>query len=335
MRPWIHESDLARYLENQRSIARARTPATPPLTHAQLSIPQEDMRRIDQIMTALHNLRLRLTTSEELADHAAQLFVYLQDLQRDLSTQAPDQAFARLQPLRDLIFWLPPLILRAGESDLAPLTLLSHLYAVALAVEPLFPDIGGAYLGSMSVLPFERVHELLRNRRSTQPQDTGVQVALSLIDMPIQILNAYRLKQRHNSQSSAMVGYSPHNSPYPTPQIPGEPPVGYSGSHPLPGSAYFPPAPGSGIEPHRESSISSASSLTRAHSMSDRSLASGSPHAMGMVYGASSGGGPRSSHEIPGARMDYFGQAQAAPYIPYGGMNMNTRFVTPQTQLWT
>lgn len=342
MRQWMNDSDLARYLENQRTVARARTPATPTMPHAQLSIPHEDLRRVEQITTALHNLRLRLSTNEDLAEQAGRLVDYLQDLQRDLSSQGPEQAFIRLQPLRDLIFWLPPSILRAGESDLAALTLLSHLYASALAVEPLFPDIGGAYLGSMSVLPLERVHDMLRTRRTTQPQDTGIQVALSLIDVPIQIMTSYRLRQRHNSQTGQNMEsyrtYSPHGSPYTAPQIPiststdgstapmySHSPHHGSGSLPLPGSAYFQAALGPG-EPRRESSMSSVSSLGRTLS------GSGSPHVMGMVYGSPAMQQPRSSHELQGSRVDYFGQIQA-PYNPYGSINMNTRFVAP-SQLW-
>lgn len=347
MRPWVHESDLARFLDGQRSIARARTPTTPTLPHVQLPVPHEDLRRVEQITTALHNLQLRLSNSEELADHARRLVDYLQDLQQDIQIQAPEQTFPRLQPLRDLIFWLPSSILRTGESDLAALTLLAHLYASALAVEPLFPEIGGAYLGSMSVLPLERVHEILMSRRSTQPQDASVQVALSLVDVPIQIMTAYRLRQRQNSQSMDAYRHSPQGSPYVSPHMP----ISSSGtdvssqsmysnssihgpnSLPLPGS-YFPNASSPG-DVRRESSMSSIGSLGRSHSIPERTLSSGSTgNAMSMVYGSpppQHQQGPRSSHEVPGSRMDYFGQTQA-PY-QYGSMNMNTRFVTP-SQLW-
>ncbi|KIW94264.1 uncharacterized protein Z519_05580 [Cladophialophora bantiana CBS 173.52] len=349
MRAWIHESDLVRYLENQRTMVRARTPATPTMPHTQTSIPHEDLRRIEQITTALHNLRLRLSTNEELQEHAGRLVDYLQDLQRDLSTQAPDKAFSRLQPLRDMIFWLPPQVLRGTDTDLAALALLSHLYASALAVEPLFPDIGGGYLGSMSLFPLEKLHDILRARRATQPQDANVQTALSLMDVPVQIMTSYKMRQRHNSQGSQSVEgyhYSPQGSPYAGPRMPMATPTSDSSAAPIypnsplhapgslsiPGSAYFQAALGPG-EGRRESSISSASSLGRAHSMSDRSLASSSPHTMGMVYGSPATQHPRSSHELPGSRMDYFGQTQA-PYNPYGSMNMNTRFVAP-SQLWT
>ncbi|KIY01920.1 uncharacterized protein Z520_02058 [Fonsecaea multimorphosa CBS 102226] len=351
MRMWIHESELARYLESQRSIARAITPATPTMPHGPVSIPHEDLRRIEQITTALHSLRLRLSANEELQEHTGHLIDYLQELQRDLPIQAPDHVFSRLQPLRDMIFWLPSLILRSTESDLGPLALLSHLYASAIAVELLLPDLGGAYLGSMSVAPLEKVHDILVTRRATQPQDTNIQMALSLMDVPIQIMTAYGLRQRHSSQGSQGVEgyhYSPHGSPYPGPRMPiatstsdtptapiyPNSPLHAPGSLSIPGSAYFQAALGPG-EPRRESSISSASSLGRAHSMSSdhRSLASSSPHAMGMVYGSPATQHPRSSHELPGSRMDYFGQIQA-PYHQYGSMNMNTRFVAP-SQLWT
>lgn len=350
MRPWAHESDLARYLDNQRTIARARTPATPTLPHAQVSIPHEDIRRVEQITTALHNLQLRLTNSDELVENAGHLVDYLNELQSDLQFQTPEQTFPRLQPLRDLIFWLPPAILRSGESDLAALTLLAHLYATALAIEQLFPDIGGAYLGSMSVLPLECINEILKGRRNSQPQDTSVQMASQLMEVPAQILSAYRLRQRHNSQGSQSMDvyrHSPSASPYVSPHMP----ISSSGtdisaqSHysnsslhghnslPLPGSSYFPGISNAG-DVRRDSSISSIGGLGRAHSMTERTMSSGSiGNAMAMVYASPAPQHqhhPRSSHELSGSRMDYFGQA---PYNPYGGINMNTRFVTP-SQLW-
>ncbi|KAK4947336.1 hypothetical protein LTR10_013704 [Elasticomyces elasticus] len=345
MRPWVHESELARYIQDQRALARTATPATPTLPYAQVNVPQEDLSRLDQITAALHNLQMRLSNSEELAEHARHLVEYLQHVQQDMQVRGPEHAFTRLQLLRDFIFWLPPLILRPGESDLAPLALLSHLYASAIVIEPLFPEIGGAYLGSMSVLPLECVHDVLRTRRTTQPQDSGLQVAVSLTDVPAQILTSFRMRQRHNSQGGQameMYRYSPQGSPYITPSMPISSPTAelttvYShsplhGSGALqqaPSSAYYANTVGSG-DPRRDPSISS---LVRAHSMNERNMSAGSPHAMGLVYGASTAQYPRSSHEIPGSRMDYFGQVQA-PYNQYGGMNMNTRFVAP-SQLWT
>ena len=338
MRPWAHESELARYLDGQRSIARARTPSTPTFPNPTPSASGEDLRRLDEIATALHNLKLRLSHSEELADYTGQTLDYVNQLRQDFPVPTPENAFTRLQPLRDLIFWLPPAVLHVGESDLAPLTLLSNLYATALTIEPIFPEIGGAYLGSMCLLPADRIHDILRNRRNSQPQDSGCQVALSLVELPMQIAGTYKQRQRSTGN---VEGYraSPQASPY----IGSHMPMGTSQEHAasvyshspaqtphglgLPGPAFYPPA--TGAVPVRHDSPS-----FRSQAMAERSISAGSHLSAMQMYGPQQQYTPpqsRSSHESS-ARIDYFGQAQA-PFQYYGGMSAHTRFVTP-SQLW-
>ncbi|EXJ92048.1 hypothetical protein A1O3_00598 [Capronia epimyces CBS 606.96] len=342
MRPWLRESVLAGYIEEQRAGARSRRPANTTLSPSEGVIPHEDRRRLEQVMTAVHKLRLRLPKSGELVEHAGHLSDHLQDLQQNLHLQASAEAFARLQPLRHLVFWLPTHILRSAESDLAPLALLSHLYASALATEPLFPEVGGTYLGSLAVAPLENIHETLRARRLTQPHDTGVQVALSLMDVPLQIMVSYRLRQWPNNDSDPAVGlyrYSPQGSPFiaplvllpsstsdsPTPSLCTNSLLhGPSSGLSIPSSTYFQAALGpSGLR--RQSSFPS---IGRAHSWSETRLDSGSPQAMGMMYGSTALQQPRSSHELSGSKTDYFGEI-AAPYNAYGRVDTNVRFVTP------
>ncbi len=338
MRPWAHESELAKYLDTQRSIARARTPSTPTFPNTIPSVPREDLHRLEEIATALHNLKLRLSNSEELADYAGRILDYVNQLRQDFPIPTPENAFTRLQPLRDFIFWLPPAVLHVGETDLAALTLLSHLYATALALEPVFPEIGGAYLGTMCLLPTDRIHEILRTRRNSQPQDSSCQVALSLVELPMQITGMY--KQRQRSMGNAE-GY--RASPQPSPYIgshmqivtsqdapgllysnsPAQNPPGLA----VEGTSYIPPS--TGVMSVRRNSPS-----FRPQMMGERSMSAGSPlNAMQTYQGQQhyTQPQPRSSHESS-ARMDYFGQTQA-PYQYYGGMNAHTRFVAP-SQLW-
>jgi hypothetical protein len=178
----------------------------------------------------------------------------------------------------------------------------SNNYRRKTNIELLFPEIGGAYLGSMSVLPLERVHDVLRTRRTMQPQYTSIQVAPSLMDVPVQIMTSYRLRQRQNSQSSQTMDvyrHSPQGSPCVAPHMPisssatdvssqsihSNSPLHAPSSLPLPGTSYFPGGSGLG-DVRRECSMSSIGSLGRTHSMSERTMSSGSAgHAMGMVYG--------------------------------------------------
>lgn len=221
MRPWAHESELARFLDVQRSMSRARTPSTPTFANSNVigMAPDDDIRRVDEMRTALHNLKARLAHSEEMADHVSTVFDFLSDLRADFPIPAPERAFTRLQPLRDLIFWLPPGVLRAGESDLTALTMLAHLYATALVVEGLFPEIGASYLGVMCLAPLERIHEILQSRRATQPADSGCQMALQIVEFPMRVMSSYKARQRQSSASALTDPYgrsthSPHHSPF-------------------------------------------------------------------------------------------------------------------------
>ncbi|ERF70927.1 hypothetical protein EPUS_02450 [Endocarpon pusillum Z07020] len=262
MRPWIHESEIANYIESQRSVAGARTPVTPSFPQTQPRT--EDLARLDQATAALHDLRARLANNAELSDLTSRLLLFLQDLRRDFPLQAPEEAFERLQELRQWLFWLPPALFRPGESDLGAMAVLSHFFGVALALDPLFPEIGGSYLGSMSVMPIEDMQRVLLARRAAHPQETGVITALSLMDVPLRTVSSYKAKQHFLAQRPQSYQASPH-SPYPASvsQTASSPeamprsvyahsPMQSPGNHPSQGSPYI--TSGSGSSGARRSS---------------------------------------------------------------------------------
>jgi hypothetical protein len=113
--------------------------------------------------------------------------------------QAPEEAFERLQKLRSWLFWLPPAMFRPQEgiSDQGAFAVLAHFFAVALALDPLFPEIGGAYLGSMSVPPVEEMRQILLARTTAHPQESGPQIALALMETPVQMCTEYKAKQQY------------------------------------------------------------------------------------------------------------------------------------------
>lgn len=341
MRPWAHESELARFLDVQRSISRARTPSTPTFPPPNMGAPEEDVRKVDEMITALHNLKLRLSTNQEMAEYAGRVLDYLTELRQDFPIQSPERAFTRLQPLRDLIFWLPPSVLRAGESDLAALTLLSHVYATALTVEGVFPEIGGAYLGGMCLPPLERIHEILQSRRTSQPQDSGCQVALQIVEFPIRLVTAYKSRQRTMSANNIEpYRHSPHHSPYLGNHVPlsspaetgatmySNSPVQTPHSNMSAGAPYFSGA--SSLPTRRDSP-----NMRAPQGLGERSASAGNAMSMSMVYGQHTSQQPRSSHDSNPSRMEYFGQPQPQQqYQPYYGVNTHNRFVTP-SELWT
>lgn len=202
MRPWMQESRLAPHLLAQRSINRARTPVTPTFNSSNSPsrhMHPEDLVHLDRVTAALHELRARLANNDELSRRVVQLLSFLQKLREDFPLQAPEQAFERLQKLRSWLFWLPPAMFRPQEgiSDQGAFTVLAHFFAVALALDPLFPEIGGAYLGSMSVPPVEEMRRILLARTTAHPQESGAQIALALMETPVQMCSEYKAKQQY------------------------------------------------------------------------------------------------------------------------------------------
>src|SRR5277367_1441106 len=202
MRPWMQESRLAPHLLAQRSINRARTPVTPTFNSSNSPsqhMRPEDLVHLDRVTAALHELRARLANNDELSRRVVQLLSFLQKLREDFPLQAPEEAFERLQNLRSWLFWLPPAMFRSQEgiSVQGAFAVLAHFFAVALALDPLFPEIGGAYLGSMSVPPVEEMRRILLARTTARPQESGPQIALALMETPVQMCGEYKARQQY------------------------------------------------------------------------------------------------------------------------------------------
>lgn len=331
MRPWMHQSELARFLDSQRALARTRTPATPSLSGLPPQPPAvEELNRLNDAITGLHNLKLQLASFPELVAYVEEVMEYAQDIQQDFPLQGPSQAFDRLLSLRSMIFWLPTSVL-SPESDLGALTMLSHFFALALVLEPLFPEVGGAYLGNISLDPLEKICQMVQNRSAAMPHDTTLRTALAMMDSPMQIAHAYRTSHRslgsatspfrHPAQASHP-HYASANISLPIPHETLRQ-SSFSSLHSAPSvlqnNAFMGSYSGPAIHRHD-------SSTSRTHS-DPRMSTSSSIHSLGSPH----------SSESHSANIDYF--AGASSYqVPYGvNSDYQNRFVNahPPPSVWT
>ena len=226
MQPWWkEESELARFLDSQRAFRSARSPITPTYTD---HFHDEDIIRLDRVISSLQNIQQRISHNQEHYQRVTDLLHYSHGLRADLPMPSPEKAFERLQPLRTWLFWLPPTMLRGTEGDLGSLAILSQFYGVALALEPVFPDIGGSYLASMAAFPIEDIRRIISHRKATHPFAPEVQLAASLMELPSEIVAEYRSYLQWSPRNS-YDAYSPgHHSPYPplsSPHIPAPSPT--------------------------------------------------------------------------------------------------------------
>lgn len=341
MRPWVHESELALYIEGQRSIARARTPVTPTYPGHQSQPLPDDMNRLHQTVQGLNDLRLRLANNQELLEYVEQLIAYVQHIQQDFPIQAPDAAFARLQAMRSWLFWLPPQLFRPDASDVGAVAVMSHFYATALALEPIFPEIGGAYLGSLSVSPVEKMHQMLLARRSSHPQETGLQVALDLMQGPVQTASLYSSRNPQSAMAQAMGdarnyrqnSHSPympqlslvHTSEVPSTTLYSNSPMQSPGNLRVPGSPYFPTVPGQ-----------NNTALSRTDTTSSRPSLLSTEHSSGSMISAGSSLASQYTPPITEPQTYSYtpviGYHEAASFTP-ASYGMSPRFVNP-SHIW-
>lgn len=335
MQPWWKdESDLARFMESQRAFRSARSSMTP--TYAS-QFHDEDLMRLDRVITSLQNIQQRISHNQEHYQRVTDLLHYTHRLRADLPVDGPEKAFERLQPLRTWLFWLPPTMLKGTEGDLGALSILSQFYGVALALEPVFPEIGGSYLASMAALPIEDIRRILSHRKASHPFAPEVQLAASLMDLPCEIVAEYRSNLQWSPRSS-YDAYSPgHHSPYPSlssPHIPAPSPttsVGYSNYTASPLHSPLTPAivgspyqvPSALMSSRRDSHMYSNSSTLHHDPIHDRT-ADYKPHDPALFNPAYLG---NLIHAPPAATLGSNAEYQDPPGINIGG------FVAPE--LWT
>lgn len=206
---WKHESDLARYLENERALGSPNSPAG-----GGFQFPEEDLALLDQIIPALQTVQKRVSHNQEHLLRIGELTEFVRHFRKALPTQTPEQAFECIQPLRRWLLWLPPAMLRGEPDDIDALAIIAQFYAIGVALDSVFPDMGGAYLGPLSVGPIEDINRIIVTRNTADSFDTGSQLSLSLMDLPRHIVNKYQ-SRLHWSPRPSVDQYSPGPpSPY-------------------------------------------------------------------------------------------------------------------------
>ncbi|KAJ5094928.1 hypothetical protein N7532_007219 [Penicillium argentinense] len=93
--------------------------------------------------------------------YISQLLQFIQKLQSGGPFVNAEEAFDRLRPLNTWLLWLPPALLAEREEEASAFLILSHYYAVAIAITSTlhFSDLRNSYLGSLSFSPFAFVRQ--------------------------------------------------------------------------------------------------------------------------------------------------------------------------------
>lgn len=184
MQEWRHDSEFGEFMEEKRIFSR--TPFQP-----QIEDPERDKQVLEHVYEALKGLEPYVSGKAEETRGLNDLMNFIQNLQRYVPIHSAEEQFEFIHPLRAWLFFLPIDFLKRVKRDPSVMILLAHFYGVALAVEPLFPAVGAAYFGTMSVGPVEEIHRNLLRQRDRM--DAGeLQWPISLMEFPLNMVHEFR-----------------------------------------------------------------------------------------------------------------------------------------------
>lgn len=187
MQEWKDESQFGDFMEEKQIFCR--TPFQP-----QIEDPERDKQVLNHIYDALKRLEPYVNGKAEEGKGLNDLINFVQNLQDYIPIRSPEDQFEHIYPLRAWLFFLPIDFVKRVERDPSVMILLAHFYGVALAVEPLFPAVGAAYFGTMSVGPIEEIHKTLMRQSTENTGSENLDWPISLMEFPLEMVREFRLR---------------------------------------------------------------------------------------------------------------------------------------------
>lgn len=211
MQSWKHESLFTEYVAEEDILATAYR-----LHQRRPSVdPTEKITILQNAAYALQTLRATLPGHELELHYISQLLVYIQQLQGLSPAQTPDEQFNYLYQLRKWLFWVPVSLLQRQSGQGSALLTLAHFYAVALSLEPLFPDLGPSFCSATALSPLEAIIAVTDAMQAEHGMNTTSYEIGSLMQYPRVTALSYRsravqgLQTQHIKQEEPIMGVDP------------------------------------------------------------------------------------------------------------------------------
>ncbi|RMI98450.1 hypothetical protein CDV36_016107 [Fusarium kuroshium] len=155
MDAWKHESQFTDFIAERSTFPTAMT--SPGQDHLP-SLPRpEDLEVFQRTLEQVHKVEAHLKHHKEDITQIQHLIGFLRDSRKISPTLSIAQKFERLRPLRTWLFWIPVNCLQSHHGSPNSLVVIAHLYTVAFLMGRLFPEIGAAYFGSLSIFSVKEI----------------------------------------------------------------------------------------------------------------------------------------------------------------------------------
>ena len=211
MQSWKHESLFAEYIAEEDLVA---TSLRAHRRHPSIN-PSERKIILQSTTQALQNLQSALAGQDLELHWVNQLLTYVQRLHNLDPASTAEEQFNQLYYLRKWLFWVPVSLLQQQRGQGPAMLTLSYFYATAMALEPLFPDLGSSFCGAIALPPLETIIGVMNTMRPEHSANTGI---ATLMQFPRQTALSYRsratLARPSIMQPSTMINISPDTLSY-------------------------------------------------------------------------------------------------------------------------
>lgn len=191
---WKDESHFRDFIAESSTFPTA--PPSPTPDHKPSQPRKEDLAALERTLQQLQAVEAHLKHIGEHTTQFVRLVNFLKSVRKVTSSLSLAQQFERLQPLRKWVLWLPVFYLQQTGGSPSALLIIAHYYTVALLMERLFPEIGAAYFGSLTMSPVEAIYQrllLIQNSAGLEAeQQAMMSTVLNLMELPLETLSEFR-----------------------------------------------------------------------------------------------------------------------------------------------
>lgn len=202
MHSWGHESMFPAFVAEQ-GVTSPHAHNSPVGSLVAPDVRREHLTTLQLIQGSLQRIQAYIARHDQEGLWVDQLRSYIDRLRATEAPQSSEEQFAQLYALRKWLLWVPISLLASRRKSKAVLTVLAHFYTIAIALEPMFPDVGSVFCANFALGPLE---EILRTIDATQPlhgyEHTGHALAL-MMDYPRELAATYRSRRDWLKQQAA------------------------------------------------------------------------------------------------------------------------------------
>jgi hypothetical protein len=210
MQPWRHESMFADYIAEHSPMPNKSFMhgLSSPISQA---ARDEHLRTLSTIQASLQRLQPYLNRHDQEYKWSDQLRGYIDRLKASNPAQTAEEQFGQLYALRKWLFWVPISLLAAKRGDVTVMVVLAHFYATAVALEPMFRDIGSVFCANLSLSPLEEIVHIVQSYQDPR-YDQRTQAISYLIQSPSEMASSYKTRREWARQQAGE--HSPVQQPY-------------------------------------------------------------------------------------------------------------------------